>query len=77
MGSCNTYHSFIQINTKNKKRVDELKFSTASLQKELEKIKGDKEDAINTINQANVKLQTTKLKNIKFTNQLKNTVTKT
>ena len=62
------------LNAENKKRVDELKFSTASLQKELQKIKVDEEDAINAINQTNAKLQATNLNNLKFTKKLQDTV---
>ena len=47
------------------KEIVDLKFSTASLQKELEMIKGDKEDAINAIGQTNAKLQAANLNNLK------------
>ena len=56
------------------KEIVDLKFSTASLQKELEMIKGDKEDAINAADQINAKLQATNLNNLKFTKKLKDTV---
>ncbi len=52
----------------------DLKFSTASLQKELQQIKGENEDAIYVIEQTNTKLQTTNLNNIEFTKKLTDTV---
>ena len=59
---------------KNLKEIVDLRFSTASLQKELKKINSAKEDAIINFNQVNAKLQTTSLNNFKFTKKLKDTV---
>ena len=59
------------LKTENKKQVADLKFSTASLQKELQKIKGEKEDAINAIGATKNKLQAEKLSNAKQLASLK------
>ena len=59
------------LKTENKKRVKDLKFSTASLQKELQKIMSEKEEAINAIDLTNNKLQAEQLSNAKLVASLK------